>query len=111
MRMEYNVYLQLVCAFIFDGIYARRRFFYALVRWEAMLRYVQGGCIEIDHDAKEIQIFLIGFGPKDYLFAGSDAGGERAAVMYSLVMYQRESCPLTCKESLWHHRLYRFYWE
>ena len=59
--------------------------YYALVRWEAMVRYVNDGRIEIDNNAIERQIRPIAVGRKNYLFAGSDAGGERAAMMYSLI--------------------------
>lgn len=58
---------------------------YALVRWEAMVRFVNDGRIEIDNNAIERQIRPIAVGRKNYLFAGSDAGGERAAMMYSLI--------------------------
>ena len=58
---------------------------YALVRWEAMVQYVNDGRIEIDNNAIERQIRPIAIGRKNYLFAGSDAGGDRAAMMYSLI--------------------------
>ena len=58
---------------------------YALVRWEALVRYVNDGRIEIDNNAIERQIHPIALGRKNYLFAGSDAGGDRAAMMYSLI--------------------------
>jgi transposase len=59
--------------------------YYALVRWEALVRYVNDGRIEIDNNAIERQIRPIAVGRKNYLFAGSDAGGDRAAMMYSLI--------------------------
>jgi len=58
---------------------------YALVRWDALVRYVDNGTIEIDNNPIERQIRPIAIGRKNYLFAGSDAGGERAAMMYSLI--------------------------
>ena len=58
---------------------------YALVRWESLVRYVDDGRIEIDNNAIERQIRPIALGRKNYLFAGSDAGGDRAAMMYSLI--------------------------
>jgi len=58
---------------------------YALARWEALVRYVDDGRIEIDNNAIEQEIRPIALGRKNYLFAGSDAGGERAAMMYSLI--------------------------
>src|ERR1700688_3372741 len=58
---------------------------YALLRWDALLRYVDDGRIEIDNNAAERALRTIALGRKNYLFAGSDAGGERAAAIYSLI--------------------------
>src|SRR5271163_3948150 len=58
---------------------------YALGRWEALLRYVDDGRIEIDNNAAERALRVVALGRKNYLFAGSDAGGERAAAIYSLI--------------------------
>lgn len=58
---------------------------YALVRWESLVRFVDDGRIEIDNNPIERQIRPIALGRKNYLFAGSDAGGDRAALMYGLI--------------------------
>ena len=58
---------------------------YALTRWAALTRYVGDGRIEIDNNAAERSIRDVALGRKNYLFAGSDAGGERAAAIYSLL--------------------------
>ena len=58
---------------------------YALGRWEALRRYVDDGRIEIDNNAAERALRTVALGRKNYLFAGSDAGGERAAAIYSLI--------------------------
>jgi len=58
---------------------------YALARWTALIRYCGDGRIEIDNNAAERAIRTIALGRKNYLFAGSDQGGERAAALYSLV--------------------------
>ena len=58
---------------------------YALSRWMALTRYCQDGRIEIDNNAAERAIRTIALGRKNYLFAGSDQGGERAAALYSLI--------------------------
>jgi hypothetical protein len=58
---------------------------YALGRWEALALYLHDGHIEIDNNAAERSIRGIALGRKNYLFAGSDAGGERAAAIYSLI--------------------------
>jgi transposase len=58
---------------------------YALTRWTALTRYVDDGRIEIDNNAAERALRDVALGRKNYLFAGSDAGGERAAAIYSLL--------------------------
>ncbi len=58
---------------------------YALGRWEALLRYADDGRLEIDNNAAERALRVVALGRKNYLFAGSDAGGERAAAIYSLI--------------------------
>ena len=58
---------------------------YALGRWEALTRYVEDGSLEIDNNAAERALRAVALGRKNYLFAGSDAGGERAAALYSLI--------------------------
>ena len=58
---------------------------YALVRWEALTRYIDEGGLEIENNPIEREIRPIALGRKNYLFAGSDAGGERAAMLYSLI--------------------------
>jgi len=58
---------------------------YALTRWTALTRYRDDGCLEIDNNAAERALRAVALGRKNYLFAGSDAGGERAAALYSLI--------------------------
>jgi transposase len=58
---------------------------YALARWRALTRYCEDGRIEIDNNAAERSLRAVALGRKNYLFAGSDAGGERAAAIYSLL--------------------------
>jgi transposase len=58
---------------------------YALSRWDALVRYIEDGHIEIDNNAAERSLRGVALGRKNYLFAGSDTGGERAAVIYSLI--------------------------
>jgi len=58
---------------------------YALSRWEALVRYGDDGRIEIDNNAAERTLRAVALGRKNYLFAGSDAGGEHAAAIYSLI--------------------------
>jgi len=58
---------------------------YCLVRWPALTRYSSDGSLEIDNSAAERALRMVAFGRNNYLFAGSDAGGDRAAGMYSLI--------------------------
>jgi len=58
---------------------------YTLSRWQALMRYRDDGRIEIDNNAAERALRGVSLGRKNYLFMGSDAGGERAAAIYSLV--------------------------
>ena len=58
---------------------------YATSRWEALCRYTGDGRLEMTNNAAERAIRPLALGRKNYLFAGSDAGGERAAVLYTLI--------------------------
>jgi transposase len=58
---------------------------YALGRWEALKRFCDDGRIEIDNNAAGRALRVVALGRKNFLFAGSDGGGESAAVVYSLL--------------------------
>ncbi len=58
---------------------------YALNQWAALWRYVTQGYLQIDNNAAERALRAIAVGRKNYLFFGSDAGGETAAVLYTFV--------------------------
>lgn len=58
---------------------------YSLARWRALTRYVDDGRLEMDNNAAERALRGVSLGRKNFLFMGSDAGGERAAAFYSLV--------------------------
>jgi transposase len=58
---------------------------YALSRWAALCPYLNDGRIEIDNNAAERAIRPVALGRKNWLFAGSDQGGTRAAGILSLV--------------------------
>jgi hypothetical protein len=58
---------------------------YALSRWPSLTRYLDDGTVAIDSNAVERAIRPLVLGRKNWLFAGSDAGGERAAAIYSLI--------------------------
>lgn len=63
---------------------------YALNRWDALVRYTEDGHLEIDNNIAERSVRGSCVGKKNYLFFGSDSGGERAAIVYSLI----ETCKL-----------------
>jgi transposase len=58
---------------------------YARSRWLALTSYVEHGRLEISNNAAENAIRPLAVGRKNWLFAGSDAGGERAALFYTLI--------------------------
>ena len=58
---------------------------YALARWEALTLFLRDGRACIDNSAAERAIRPITLGRRNWTFAGSDAGGERAAAIYSLI--------------------------
>ena len=58
---------------------------YMLKRWTAFTRFLDDGRICLSNNAAERALRGIALGRKAWLFAGSDRGGERAAIMYTLV--------------------------
>lgn len=58
---------------------------YSLNRWKALVLYVEDGRINIDNNPVENAIRGIALGRKNFLFCGSEGGGHRAALMYSLI--------------------------
>lgn len=58
---------------------------YGLSRWEALRVYLDDGTVEIDNNAAERAIRPIAVGRNNWLFAGSDAGGERTANILTLI--------------------------
>lgn len=49
------------------------------------MHYCDDGNLEIDTNTAERALRVVALGRKNYLFCGSDTGGERAAAVYSLV--------------------------
>jgi transposase len=62
---------------------------YMLKRWAAFTRFLDDGRICLTNNAAERELRGIALGRKSWLFAGSDRGGERAAVMYTLIQTAR----------------------
>ncbi|WP_426441186.1 IS66 family transposase [Bradyrhizobium genosp. P] len=63
---------------------------YALSRWDGLTRFLHDGRIELDTNPVERAIRPVALGRKNHLFAGSDGGGERWAILCSLI----ETCKL-----------------
>jgi transposase len=57
---------------------------YALVRWDALTLVLRDGRVCIDNNAAERSMRPMTLGRKNWLFAGSDSGGERATAIYTL---------------------------
>ena len=62
-----------------------KAFRYTITRREALTRFLTDGRLEVDNNVAENAMRSIALGRKNYLFAGSNSGGERAASLYTLV--------------------------
>lgn len=62
---------------------------YARNLWPALNRYLEDGELAIDNNASEREMKAVVIGRKNWMFAGSDAGGERAAIIYSVIRSAR----------------------
>jgi hypothetical protein len=58
---------------------------YARAQWTALTRYLEDGDLAIDNNASERALRRVVTGRKNWLFCGSDEGGTRAAILYSVV--------------------------
>ena len=63
---------------------------YSLNRWAAFTRFLDDGRACLSNNAAERALRGIAIGRKNWTFAGSDAGGERAAAIYTLI----ETCKM-----------------
>ena len=62
-----------------------KAFAYALNQWPALTYYADDGWAEADNNIAENALRMVSLGRKNYLFFGSDHGGERGALLYSLI--------------------------
>jgi transposase len=58
---------------------------YALNQWEALLLYAADGRLEIDNNSSERTLRPCAIGRKNWMFFGSDRGGETAAILMSVL--------------------------
>ncbi|CAN7597739.1 IS66 family transposase [Mesorhizobium amorphae] len=63
-----------------------KAFNYMLRRWSSFTRFLDDGRICLSNNAAERALRGIALGRKSWLFCGSDRGGQRAAVLYSLIV-------------------------
>ena len=60
-------------------------FTYTLNQWEGLLRYTESGLLSIDNNLAERTVKIPALGRKNWLFVASKTGGDRAAILFSLV--------------------------
>lgn len=58
---------------------------YMLKRWNGFTRFLQDGRVCLTNNAAERALRGLALGRKSWLFAGSDRGADRAAIMYTLI--------------------------
>jgi transposase len=58
---------------------------YAINRWTALSRFLEDGRLPLDNNVSERALRSVAIGRKNYLFAGSDQGAERAAIAYTII--------------------------
>ena len=56
-----------------------------LKQWDALNEYCRNGWVELDNNLCENALRVVALGRRNYMFFGSDGGGDSAAVMYSLI--------------------------
>ena len=81
----YHAWLVEARAAVPDGTGTAKAIDYTLNRWPALTRYADTGHLPIDHNPGENAIRPIAIGKKNWLFAGSERAGKRAAVIQSLL--------------------------
>ena len=82
-----DVYSGRMQALASNGHQAIRRYKdgFTLKRWGSFARFLDDGRICLTNNAAERALRPLCLGRRSWLFAGSDRGGERAAVMYTLI--------------------------
>ncbi len=62
-----------------------KAFTYTLNQWTALCRYTEDGALSIDNNLAERLMKLPAIGRKNFLFVGSETGGDRAAILLSMI--------------------------
>jgi transposase len=86
---KFKAWLDTLQSSVLGNSGTQRALAYTLRRWEALTRYLQDGRYPIDNNAVENSIRPLALGRKNWLFAGSERAGERAAAIMSLVATAR----------------------
>ena len=60
-------------------------FTYTRNQWQALCRYTENGALKIDNNLAERMVKLPAIGRKNWLFVGSETGGQRAAILLSII--------------------------
>ena len=68
-----------------DGGGTAKALDYSIKRWPALMRYADSGVLPVDNNPVENAIRPIAIGKKNWLFAGSERAGKRAAAIQSLL--------------------------
>ena len=68
-----------------DGSGTAKALDYSIKRWSALVRYAEGGCMPMDNNPLENAIRPIAIGKKNWLFAGPERAGKRAAAIQTLL--------------------------
>ncbi len=58
---------------------------YCLRQWDALTRFLENAILSVDNNVSERNLRMVAVGRNNWTFAGSDEGGKRAAIIYSLV--------------------------
>ena len=82
---ELKLWLEAQCCRLSSKLELTKAMRYALARWDALTLYTRDGRIGIDNNPAERSLRGIALTRKNFLFLGSDAGGERAAILYTVL--------------------------
>ncbi len=81
----FHTWLQQTRRTVANGSGTAKAIDYSLKRWVAFIRYIEKGDLPIDNNPIENAIRPIAIGKKNWLFAGSERAGKRAAAIQSLL--------------------------
>ena len=83
-RAELHTWLQATQRIVATGGGTGKAIEHTLKRWQALVRYARSGIFPTDNNPIENAIRPIAIGKKNWLFAGSERAGHRAAAIQSL---------------------------